>query len=92
MTLPFVKGSETSEAAAKSMKSKAATDREKVFAFLVSMGDHGATDEELQESIPMNPSSERPRRVELVKQGHVGDSGKRRPTTSGRSATVWIAT
>lgn len=40
----------------------------------------------------MNPSTERPRRVELVKGGWIRDSGKTRKTHSGSEATVWIVT
>jgi len=49
----------------------------------------GATDEEIQTWLGMNPSTQRPRRVELVKKGLVVDSGKTRQTRSGRKATVW---
>ncbi len=49
----------------------------------------GATDEEMQLGIPMNPSTQRPRRIELVEAGLVEDSGERRKTRGGRSAIVW---
>lgn len=49
----------------------------------------GATDEEIQTWLGMNPSTQRPRRVELVKKGLVVDSGRTRQTRSGRQATVW---
>ena len=91
MKLPFVKGSETSEAAAKSMQGRSTTDRYRVLDFLISRGVDGATDEEIQNGLPLNPSTQRPRRVGLVNQYKVRDSGVRRPTESGRSAPVWIA-
>lgn len=38
----------------------------------------------------MNPSTERPRRVELVENGLVEDSGRVRQTDSKTEAVVWI--
>jgi hypothetical protein len=40
----------------------------------------------------MRPQSVTPRRGELVDAGQVRDSGRQRPTSSGRMATVWVAT
>ena len=53
-------------------------------------GGHGATDEEIQAKLRMNPSTQRPRRVELVEQGRIVDSGRRRRTASRRDAVVWV--
>lgn len=52
----------------------------------------GCTDEEMQLALKMNPSTQRPRRGELVGMGLVKDSGRTRRTRSGRRATVWVAT
>lgn len=52
----------------------------------------GATDEEVQDWLGMNPSTQRPRRVELVEGGWVCDSGLTRKTRSGTSAVVWALT
>lgn len=55
--------------------------------------DHcGLTDEQIQQVAKLSPSSERPRRGELVEMGLVEESGRRRPTPSGRAATVWRVT
>lgn len=90
--LPFQAHSATSQAAAKSMKGrKSDAMRQRVYAFLVERGAEGATDEEMQGWLDMNPSTQRPRRIELVATGQVVDSGKVRKTLSGRSATVWVA-
>jgi hypothetical protein len=62
-----------------------------VMAFLRQRGDLGATDEEMQLGIPMAPSTQRPRRVELARRGMVVEAGVRK-TTSGRNACVWKAT
>jgi hypothetical protein len=55
-------------------------------------GEHGATDDEMQLELGMNPSTQRPRRVELVDDGWVEDSGRSRPTRSGVAAVVWVLT
>lgn len=65
--------------------------RQRIYAFLVERGEDGATDEEMQGWLDMNPSTQRPRRIELVTSGQVYDSGLTRKTLSGRSATVWRA-
>lgn len=85
--LPFVRDSETSEAAAESMKPDAATLRGQVLEFIRQA--NGATDEETQQGLRMNPSTQRPRRVELVERLLVRDGGKKRRTSSGRWAVVW---
>ncbi len=51
-------------------------------------GEHGATDEEMQVGIPMEPNTQRPRRRELAKRGLVVEAGERK-TRSGKKATVW---
>jgi hypothetical protein len=50
-----------------------------------------ATDEEIQDFLSMNPSTERPRRIELWKAGLIEDSGHTRQTKSGRAAAIWRA-
>jgi hypothetical protein len=47
------------------------------------------TDEELANWTGLPLNSVRPRRLELVEGGWVRDSGRRRPTPTGASATVW---
>ena len=83
-TLPYSGGSDTSKAAAALFKGEAKTARERVF-FAISRARTGGglTDEELQDSLVMNPSTERPRRVELVEAGLVHDCGVRRKTSAG---------
>jgi transcription initiation factor IIE alpha subunit len=48
----------------------------------------GLTDEEMQTRLEMNPSTQRPRRIELARRGMVVEAGTRR-TSSGRMAVVW---
>ena len=81
----------TSKAAARSMEGCAATLREQVYDYLMSQGLRGDSDEEIQEALSMNPSTERPRRGELQKAGRVMTLGEIRHTHSGRCAAVWVA-
>lgn len=57
---------------------------------LIAASEIGMTDEEMQDASGLSPSSQRPRRVELVDGGHIEDSGLRRKTKSGREAIVWV--
>jgi transcription initiation factor IIE alpha subunit len=86
---PFQKHSETSRQAARDVLAKPM--REIVLEALIHRGNRGATDDELQTALGMDPSTERPRRVELERAGLVIDSGERRKTRSGREAVVWMA-
>jgi len=83
--------SPTSRAAAGALGGRAGRLRAEVLEFLGRKGAYGATDEEMQEGIPMGASTQRPRRVELVRAGLVRDSGATRGTRSGRRAVVWEA-
>lgn len=89
---PAQKHSETSVAASESMEPRAGTLRAKVLAHVRSKGNEGATDEEMQWALAMNPSTQRPRRIELEKARLVKDSHRTRLTRSGRAAVVWVAT
>ena len=85
----FVWWSETSRAAAEEIRPDTGTLRAKVYHHLVSCGVRGATDDEMQTALDMNPSTQRPRRVELHRAGLVVDSGETRLTRSCRRAVVW---
>lgn len=56
------------------------------------LADHpdGATDEEIATACGLNPSTSRPRRIELERRGLVVQDGTRR-TKSGRMAAIWRA-
>lgn len=75
--------------ASDAIRPKAGRLRERVLAHLRAHG--GATDDEIQAALDMPPSTQRPRRVELVRAGLVRDSGEKRKTRSGRRAAVWVA-
>lgn len=89
--LKYVRGSETSKEAAIAAEPNAGTQRRLVLDALRWQRTFGLTDHEMQEDLQMNPSTQRPRRVELVKAGLVKESGRFRLTPSGRRAVVWVA-
>ena len=86
---PPAQNTPTSRAAAKAIKPCAQTLRWQVLGCLKRSLEYGCTDHEIQTQLGMDPSTERPRRGELVAAGLVVDSGFVRPTPSGRMATVW---
>lgn len=68
--------------------------RQKVLAFLKAAAPDGFTDEELWSLIPEpGPrfSTVTHLRRDLVRDGDVADSGRKRPTSSGCPATVWVS-
>lgn len=88
-TAPHV-DSETSKAAAQlGMKAALAT-RQRVLDFITERGADGATDEEMQLILKMNPNTQRPRRRELVLLELVFDSGNRRKTSTGAWSNIWV--
>jgi hypothetical protein len=105
MTIPVA--GNTPEALANSVAAAASiapfveTARERVFDFIESSRDFGATDREIQERLGMNPNTERPRRVELweanricVKRTPDGEQVFRRIDREGKralKATIYVA-
>lgn len=87
---PYQRHSITSYSAAKEIAGSGGTLRRKVFDHLWFRGSRGATDDEIQVNLHMNPSTQRPRRIELVDKGLVMDSGRTRLTRGRRSAVVWV--
>jgi hypothetical protein len=81
------KHSATSKEAARKIQAKTPSLRDKVLAALKWQP---MTDEKLSLYLQMNPSTCRPRRIELVEMGLVESSGTAL-TTSGRRAQVWRA-
>lgn len=78
--------SSTSEAAAKKIKPTSDRMRQRVFNCIEALGP--ITDEEIASTLAMNPSTARPRRVELLTAGRIRQSGKKK-TSSGREAAAW---
>lgn len=82
---PYQAHSETSIAASTSMRGKTKSLRDQVFD-LLRVGP--LSDEEIAVALNLNPSTARPRRVELVRLGKVIAVGEGK-TRSGRRAVLW---
>ena len=88
---------ETSAAAAASVDESKATQRAAVLDAIRAAGRQGATDDELQQRLGLDGSSERPRRWELWKlnritvQRNADGEPVRRLTRTNRWAVVWVA-
>lgn len=61
-----------------------------ILAWVARTGEMGATDEEMQLGIPLDSNTQRPLRAELVRRGHIVNSGRTRRVADGRAATVWV--
>jgi hypothetical protein len=83
---PYQRHSDTSKAAAEKIKPVLGRLQQLVF---ISIESWPATDEELCLRLPISANTVRPRRRELQQMGLIRDSGRRRPTISGRYAVVW---
>ena len=79
---------DTSHAALRSVRKCAPDMRAKILGALRA-SPAPLTDEELQEVTGLNPSSERPRRIELVEAGEVVAAPVVKLTKSGRKAQAW---
>lgn len=90
MPRSFNTGAWTSEVAARMSQGLKPIVRHEVLSHLDSIGDYGATDQELEMHLKRPGNTLRPTRVELVKEGWVVDSGKWRLTVSLRPAKVWV--
>ncbi len=82
---------DTSEAAFESIKGKPrGKGQTKVLAHILSMGKHGATNEEMTFALGMRMQTVSARANDLWRAGLIKDSGERRKTTTGRKAKVWV--
>lgn len=88
---PSVNGSVTSARAADSLDAKTLNALQRKVLDFIAWRPNGATDEEIAHELEMNPSTVRPRRIELARRGLIVEAGTRQ-TTSGRMACVWQAT
>jgi transcription initiation factor IIE alpha subunit len=88
---PSVNGSITSVKAADSLGPVTLNALQRQVLALLQATPGGLTDEEMQQRLEMNPSTQRPRRIELARRGLVVEAGTRK-TASGRMAVVWQAT
>jgi hypothetical protein len=89
---PFVAASKTSRAAAEQIRPVSSIARKRVYDAILASGERGLTDAEICKLTGLAGDTARPRRRELVKGGFVRDSGRERPSPSGRRMQVWICT
>jgi hypothetical protein len=66
--------------------------RARILDVLHSEGEHGLTDDEGEIYLDIKSQSYTPSRRGLVKSEHVVDSGRKRDTSRGRPAAVWVLT
>ena len=83
---PVVRDRPTSVTAGRRIRQPAKTFRGQV---LEALREGAKTDEEICRTTGLRGSSVRPRRLELLRDGVIEDSGQVRPTRSGREAIVW---
>jgi len=87
----------TSAEAADSIAADRAAQRDRVLRAIRAAGPHGCTDDELQLTLDLDGSSERPRRVELAKLDRIRiardaeGAAVKRLTRTHRRAVVWVA-
>ena len=81
----------TSSIAADRIAGYTVTLRAEVLSMLRERGEHGATDQEIQDALQLPSNTQIPRRWELVKAATVVASGRKRKTRSNCPATVWVA-
>lgn len=87
---PFVEGSDTSEAAADSIARDASSLRSQVMSAIADSID-GLTCDEVEATLVLRHQTASARVRELALLERIVDSGRRRPTRSGRRAVVWVA-
>lgn len=89
-TLPYNKGSATSKEAAESMRPFAGNIREKVCGWIATSGSFGMTCDQIEFIYDRSHQTVSARIRELAKANRIKDSGRVRPTRSGRNAVVWV--
>lgn len=91
-TLPHVRGSATSRAAARSMEPVAAAQEGRVLALFRQRRREGCTDDELEVYLGERHQSVSARRRALEQRGLIMKTEGKRPTRSGRAAYVYVLT
>lgn len=91
LELPYQEHSATSRDAATAAAPAAPLDRLRVLELLRTHAPDGLTDEQIARVLKLNPSTARPRRIELVRARLVVDSGRTRLTRARVRAVIWVA-
>lgn len=91
MGVPYVKGSETSKAAAESIKHVVGSTKVRIYQYMMQCGEHGATDDEIEVALGMSHQTASARRRNLEQIGACKKTSRKRPTRSGRAAAVYVA-
>jgi hypothetical protein len=81
---------DTSVAAARSMVDLGARLRLEVYSFIADCGWVGATCDEAEQALNMKHQTTSARINELANAGYIVNSGRKRATSSGRPAIVWV--
>jgi len=87
---PAGRTSETRRAARRSIQQHMGRLQRRVLEAVLRAGERGLTDKEITAATGLSSDTSRARRWELSKLGVLVESGRTRPTASGREATVWI--
>jgi hypothetical protein len=85
-------GGDTERRAAWEVMPASGSQRLRVLEAIDNAGSEGRTDQELEDELDIQRPSAGNRRGELMTGGWVRDSGRRRPTRSGKDAVVWVLT
>lgn len=91
-TGPYVKGSDTSEAAAKAQEGKLSPRRRLVLDYFERVGADGSTCDEMEPILNLPHQSASPIMIWLTRAGFIADSGRRRMTRYGNPAAVFVRT
>lgn len=73
------------------VESLSATHSDRIRQHIEQAGERGKTDHEIERDLGIYLSSVNAARNHLVRRGEVKDSGERRPSGRGGTATVWVA-
>lgn len=87
---PYQRHSETSKAAAESVRPKTVPYRTAIIGYVIGRAELGATREEISEALGIKLQTVCPRVGELLKLGEFVCADFKRPTRSGKSADVSI--
>lgn len=85
---PSVNGSITSAQAADSLDAKTLNALQRKVLEFVRARPEGVTDEQIADGLGLNPSTARPRRIELARRGLIVEAGVMK-TAAKRNATAW---